>query len=362
MSKQSVFSLLTGLSMAAMLSLSPMAAHAEDADEDDAAAPKMSVAPSASTANAKAAAKKAAEAKAAAAKEEEEESVKTTESTETKVTTAKPKKSESATDYVVLRVNGDEIHRSDVLELWQTLFEGRKAPDFDTQDAAIKKNVLTGLVSEKLALQQADKAGIEAEPAMRKKIDMLRKQVLIQEWMSRATKDKVTDESVRSYYEQKIVKQGPQDELHVRHILVKTPEEAKTAYERLKKGEDFATVAKAASVDKGSSANGGDIGWIKRDMVVPEFAEAAYKLKNGEISKPIKSPFGWHMIEVIERRTRQPQAFAEVKDQVAQEALGQATRDVVQDLLKKADIDYYSASGEKLPFDRSLPSDIAPKK
>ncbi|WP_022947513.1 peptidylprolyl isomerase [Methylohalobius crimeensis] len=102
-------------------------------------------------------------------------------------------------------------------------------------------------------------------------------------------------------------------ESHVRHILVKTneiidDEEArrrlKLLAERIRKGENFSALAQAYSEDTGSAAKGGELGWITPDAVVPPFAAAMNELEEGELSDPVQTPFGWHLIQVLERKTR----------------------------------------------------------
>ena len=85
----------------------------------------------------------------------------------------------------------------------------------------------------------------------------------------------------------------------------------------LKKGTDFAELAKTKSKDPGAS-DGGDLGWFTKDQMVPEFSEIAFKLEKGQLSDPVKSQFGWHVIKVEDKRMRQPPEFEKVKDQLEQ--------------------------------------------
>ncbi len=101
---------------------------------------------------------------------------------------------------------------------------------------------------------------------------------------------------------------------------------------RLKAGEDFAKVAKEVSKDTGS--DGGDLGWFTKDKMVPEFAEAAFKLEPGTISEPVKSPFGWHVIEVEGKREKTFPPFDEVKDQVSRYVVQKAQSELVTELRK----------------------------
>ncbi len=274
----------------------------------------------------------------------------------------KPLKSgRSVTDYVVLNVDGTEIHRSEVVALWKGLFagQGQEAPDFDSQDPKIKQNVLSGLASEIVVLNQAKKDGLEEDEAVLKKFELAKRQLLIQEYVSRKLAPQMNEAALHEYYEKQMSKLGKQQEVRVRHILVKTPEEAKRAYERIQGGEDFAKVASDMSIEKSSGAQGGEVGWVGKGYAVPEFVNAALPLKDGEVSKPVKTAFGWHLIQAEEHRTRTPAPFEESKPQVAQQAQNAAMQDLVQNLLQKSDIKYFSQSGERLPFNRKLPDNGA---
>ena len=119
----------------------------------------------------------------------------------------------------------------------------------------------------------------------------------------------------RPTYDEEVKEQKPETEIHARHILVATEDEAKSALKRIMGGEEFEKVAKEVSKDPGSE--GGDLGWFTKDRMVPEFADAAFKLDVGQMSDPVKSPFGWHLIEILDKRQKTPPTFDQVKDQVS---------------------------------------------
>src|SRR5690606_24199478 len=125
-----------------------------------------------------------------------------------------------------------------------------------------------------------------------------------------------TEKNLKEAYAAYEAKAKKEEELHARHILVNSEEKAQALYERVKKGEDFAKVAKAESQDKGSGARGGDLDYFTRDKMVKEFADAAYQLKKGEISKPVKSDFGWHIIKLEDRRPQKVASFEEMQEQL----------------------------------------------
>ncbi|HEX9385106.1 MAG TPA: peptidylprolyl isomerase [Anaerolineales bacterium] len=127
--------------------------------------------------------------------------------------------------------------------------------------------------------------------------------------------DKISEKTLRSVYEAQLLRQKlleeitkdtphTEEQVWARHILVQTEVEANAAYKLVEGGVDFATVAQRYSKDTGSGANGGDLGWFGKGAMVPEFEEAAFGLKVGEISKPVKSQFGYHIIQVLGHQDR----------------------------------------------------------
>lgn len=131
----------------------------------------------------------------------------------------------------------------------------------------------------------------------------------------------------------------PEDEVRARHILVEGEDEAKAAAERVRKGEDFAKIAGEVSKDPGSKTDGGDLGFFAKERMVPAFAEAAFKLQPGQVSEPVKSQFGWHVIKLEEKRTKPVPAFDEMKEQVETYLARKAQQDIILSLREKAKIE-----------------------
>jgi peptidyl-prolyl cis-trans isomerase C len=265
-------------------------------------------------------------------------------------------------DYVIINLGGDEIKLSEVLEIWKGLFQGDTAPDFTTFDESVKQNVLRGIISERLIYKDALKAGVDKKDDVKKRIENLQKQVIMQSFMEEKAKTLVTDDQLKSAYDAKLKANEGAEELKASHILVPTEEEAKKIAEKLKKGGDFAKIAKEKSADKGSGAKGGDLGWFTKEKMVAEFADAAFKLKKGEVSAPVKSSFGWHIIKLEDRRPVKPATFEESKDALKNEATGKAVQAYVESLLKGASIKYLDESGKEKDFTRELSKPKAEEK
>ena len=127
---------------------------------------------------------------------------------------------------------------------------------------------------------------------------------------------KITDEEIRKRYDTEIANTPPVNEVHARHILVKTKEEADAIIKQLDGGAKFEDIAKEKSSDPGSGAQGGDLGWFGPGQMVPEFEKAAFALEPGAYTKePVQSQFGFHIIKVEDKRAKQPPAFDQVKEQ-----------------------------------------------
>ena len=143
-----------------------------------------------------------------------------------------------------------------------------------------------------------------------------------------------TDEAEHKAYDEAAKAQPPEPEIHARHILLPTEDEAKEALARVKKGEDFAKVATELSKDP--AGEGGDLGWFTKDQMVPEFADAAFKMEPGQISDPVKTQFGWHIIKVEEKRMKTFPPFEQVKDQAARYVAQKAQQALILQLHKAA--------------------------
>ena len=157
--------------------------------------------------------------------------------------------------------------------------------------------------------------------------------------LGKIAKEADTPDAERAAYEAAAKAQPPEDEVHARHILLPDEATAKTALARVKAGEDFAKVADELSKDPGSK--GGDLGWFTKDRMVPEFANEAFKLQPGQVSDPVKTQFGWHIIKVEGKRTKTFPPFEQVKDQAAHYVVQKAQSDLITSLRKDAKIERF---------------------
>lgn len=238
-------------------------------------------------------------------------------------------------DGVVARVNGLPITQKEIDLASEDLGERlAQLPEERRRD-----EVINYLVDLKLGAKAAADAKIGDTPDFAARLAYYREKVLLDQYLTNEGKKAVTEDAARKLYEDTTKAMTPDEEAHARHILVETEDQAKAVVARLKKGEDFAKVAGELSRDPGSGKEGGDLGWFTKDRMVPEFAEAAFKLKKGEVSEPVKSQFGWHVIKLEDKRSKPLPDFAAVKPQIDQYLERKAQQDIVLALREKAKIE-----------------------
>lgn len=238
-------------------------------------------------------------------------------------------------DKVVAKVDGIAITEKDIQLATEDLGERlAQLPEERKRD-----EVINYLVDLKLGAKAAAEAKIGETPDFAARLAYYREKVLLDEFLTREGKKAVTPEAAKKLFDDTTKAMAPEEEAHARHILVEDEAQAKAAVERLKKGEDFAKVAAELSKDPGSGKEGGDLGWFTKDRMVPEFAEAAFKLKKGEVSEPVKSQFGWHVIKLEDKRSKPLPDFAAVKPQIDQYLERKAQQDLVLAMREKAKVE-----------------------
>jgi peptidyl-prolyl cis-trans isomerase C len=225
---------------------------------------------------------------------------------------------------VVARVDGQPLTMTDVLATAQDVLppEIRQMPPallLQALPAEVRRQLIERTITDRALSNAARQSGLDKEPETSRRMRRAADQELQQSYLSREVSGHITEAALRQRYEA-MRKQG-EEEVHARHILVKTEAEAKHILAELHKGADFAAVARSHSTDPGGK-DGGDLGFFKHGDMVPEFAKAAFALKPGETSQePVKSPFGWHVIRIVARRPAPMPSFEEATPQLRQQAI-----------------------------------------
>jgi peptidyl-prolyl cis-trans isomerase C len=246
-----------------------------------------------------------------------------------------------ADDAVVARVNGEEIRRSALEAALESLPPQYRAMPPDQLYPVMVKQ----LIDQKLMSQAARKANLQNDPEVKTRMAQMEDRVLQQVLVNRAVTAEVTDAKVRARYDQVSKETPAHDEVRARHILVETQDQAKSVMGELAKGADFAEVARKRS--KGpNAASGGDLGYFTREDMPKEFADAAFALKPGETTKePIKSPIGWHVIKVEDKRKAGPPSYDDTKEEISQQLAQEAAQKFVASLRDGAKIESFDLEG-----------------
>ncbi|MEJ0072437.1 MAG: peptidylprolyl isomerase [Pseudomonadota bacterium] len=257
---------------------------------------------------------------------------------------------DSKTDPVVARVNATEIHRSDVLQALGSL-----PPQVQQMPTAqIYPLLLERMVDNKLVAAAGRAQKLQDDPEIKRRVAEFEDHAVQEAYLGRAVKGKVSDAELRKKYDAFVKENPPQEEVHARHILVTSEKAAQDVLAELRKGADFATVAKAKSTD-GSARDGGDLGFFSRGDMVAEFSDAAFAMKPGEVSKaPVKSQFGWHIIKVEDRRMSPAPTFEDTKEQLRTEMSQELVGEVVEELRTKAKVERFDLDGKPLPLKPAL--------
>jgi peptidyl-prolyl cis-trans isomerase C len=252
---------------------------------------------------------------------------------------------------VLAKIDGAPITEDDVNDALEDIGPGlpQKLDGPARQQYALDYLIDMKLVAKKAAADKMD-SGAAFNRRMAYYHDKLAMEALLTDIAAKAA----TDEAEHKAYDEAAKANPPVPEVHARHILVPTEEEAKAALARVKKGEDFAKVATELSKDPGSE--GGDLGWFTKDKMVPEFADAAFKMEPGQVSDPVKSQFGWHIIKVEEKRMKSFPPFEQVKDQAARYVVQKAQADLITQLHEGVKIERTEAAK---PADPAAPADAA---
>src|SRR5271168_5157237 len=237
-------------------------------------------------------------------------------------------------DPVVARVNGVEIRESDIAFAEEEI--GGNMPSIPPEQ---KRDYLVNYLVDVIVLSQAaEKQKLEDRPDVKHRLAFDHNRLLMEALLQDSGKSALSDEAERKVYDEAVKQVKNEEEVHARHILVPTEDEAKAILAQLKGGADFAALAKEKSKDPGA-AEGGDLGYFTKEQMVPEFAEVAFKLDKGQLSDPVKTQFGWHIIKVEDKRIKPTPTFEQVKPQIENYVAHRAQAELVENLRKAATVE-----------------------
>lgn len=224
-----------------------------------------------------------------------------------------------------------------------------------------KRRAAEELVKMRMLAAEARAKGLDKSPTYQQQLQLMADQVLIGMLLQEMEGRLASEDEIKKQYD---ATKADYDKITARHILIPTrgptalkDEDAKKKADdikgRLDKGEDFAAIAKADSADPGSKDQGGNLQAFTKGIMVPEFEDAAFKLKPNEISAPVKSPFGYHIIQLQKREVT---PYDEVKDEIANTMRADKFEKLVEELKKKANPQFDESYFGKAPADAPRPA------
>jgi peptidyl-prolyl cis-trans isomerase C len=261
------------------------------------------------------------------------------------VVSAAPARAQPDADPVLAKVGGQDIHFSDLKSAADTLPpQARTLPP-----QQLYPMLLEQMIDAQALLVQAQKAGLDKDPDVQRIVRLAQERALESAMLNKVVRPQVTDEAVRARYEEQYAGKPGETEVHARHILVPDEATAKKIIADLKKGGDFAALSKQYSKDPGAAQQGGDLGFFKKTDMVPEFADTAFALKDNEVTPtPVKTQFGWHVIQTLEHRTSPPPAFEQQKEELRQQMVQAAVQKEVAQARGAVTVEKFNMDGSPL--------------
>ena len=261
-------------------------------------------------------------------------------------------------DVVVAKVGGTSIFASDV---------DLSAQEQGLVDAGIslpKTNllyaeVLDELINQRLLALDAESQGLNADRDAKSRLAAARERILGNLRLERHLRDVVNESTIRRMYEEQSKLAARGDEVRARHILVEEKAQADALLKKLEAGEDFAGLAGTNSIDEGSADRGGDLGYFTQDMLNGRFTRPVFNAGKGERIGPIKSEFGWHIAEILDRRPAPQESFETLQPKIANFMTYDAIQGLLKDLRENAQVEILVEMPSDSQPETSSPSDAS---
>lgn len=247
-----------------------------------------------------------------------------------------------AEEETLVTVNGRAITQADV-----RLAETEIGPQLASVPVAERRRVVIEyLIDNTLMAEAGAKANMSSGDGFEQRLAYYKQRALRDAYFDKNVMDAVTDVAAKTIYDQQVGSVTPKEEIHARHILVKTEEDAADVVERLNRGAEFAELASELSIGP-SKTQGGDLGYFTKGQMVKAFETAAFDLKKGDVSEPVKTQFGWHVIKLEDRRMQQVPTFESLKDRIRASLIGRKAQEVIKSLRKEAKLEFVNKELEK---------------
>jgi peptidyl-prolyl cis-trans isomerase C len=243
-------------------------------------------------------------------------------------------------DPIVARVDGRFVHVSEVEAAARASGQIQGDEKLSVK-AAFERDLVSVYVEQRLLAKAAIDDGLQRAPSVQRRLNAARDRILASTFMEGRIAAAVTPEKIKRLYDSQVDVTRLGDEVKARHILVATEEEAQAIIAEVYAGGDFAAIARARSLDRATAPLGGEVGWFTKDMMTPPFAASAFSTAPGEIAPPFSSEFGWHVLQVLERRPTGGVSFGAVEDNVRRFLTLRTVNQTLEDLKDDEDVVYF---------------------
>lgn len=223
------------------------------------------------------------------------------------------KAQELALDTVAL-IDGKPLTLTEIREMAASM-----PPLAEMSFEEVYPNLLDMIINNQVVMIAAQKAGVLDRPEIKTQLRLAKEQIVGQTYLDELLATHVTEEELKHFYDEELKNFKREEEIHARHILLKTEKEAKDIIVQLKAGANFAELANKKSLDE--NTEGGDLGYFTKAMMIPEFGDAVFDMKKGQLSGPIKTPFGWHVVLVEDKRLANPPSFEDLREDILRAAM-----------------------------------------
>ncbi len=257
-------------------------------------------------------------------------------------------------DPILARIEGRYVHLSEIKAAARAAGILRDE-DVLTPQTAFRRGLVEAYVEQRLLAKAALDDGLQRAPSVLRQVNAARDRVLAASFMEIRIKEKVTPETVERFYNSQRDLTVLGDEVKARHILVETGADAEAVVEALKGGANFRALARELSQDRATAPLGGEIGWFTRSMMTRVFSNVAFSTKAGEIAPPFQTEFGWHVMEVLDRRSTSAVPYTEVKDDVEEFLRRYTIDETLETLAEESQVVYFRPEENNRPTEQAPP-------
>ncbi|MCT4635063.1 MAG: peptidylprolyl isomerase [Rickettsiales bacterium] len=248
-------------------------------------------------------------------------------------------------DEVVANVNGKPIYESFIKQKIEKFIEFNglgSDPNFSYNrlDPEMKKDIIQNVVLGDLIIDEARKAKINETKEYKQAIKFTENQLMQKVFLEKTIKDAITEDKIKAAYDDIVKEQSNVVEYKVSHILVQKEAEAKEVKKKLDKGADFVALSKEYSIDNNKD-NGGDLGYFSSGQMVQPFEQATERLKVGQISDPVKTDFGYHIIYLVDKRKMKVPSLEELRSKIEEELSSQFVQEYITKLKESNKVEFF---------------------